>query len=393
VTLTARDGAASTVFLAICATVASSVPVFLISALFVLISAELAVPAWALGLIVASFWVAAAFTSGPAGTLTTHIGSRRVIILTCVVAAASLAGAAVLTQDWPWFILWAVVGGISTGLCHPSTNHLIGLRVSLERRALAFGLKQSAVPLAALAAGLAIPLISEQLGWRAVYLFGVGGALAVLVLFLTFGPRRPPRGTVRKRTSTPLDRDQRKFFRLLACSTMLGAGAAACVSTWAVVAAVDRGLDPAPAGVLFGTASLLGGIMRVVVGATDTGKGTTLRTIGVMQLAGGAGAVLLLVPGVAPFAVGVALALGIGWGWTGLGHFVVSLRAGTATPAATGLVQTGSYVGCAAGPLLTGVLYTQWGSDPIWVLCILAFGIAGVIALALQHRISKGRQS
>ncbi|TQJ29894.1 nitrate/nitrite transporter [Microbacterium sp. SLBN-146] len=384
--LIARDGGKSTLLISIGATVVSGIPAFLIGALFTQINGDIGIPSWSLGVIVATYWVFAALSSTPSGRLTANIGSRKVIILTIVVAMLSLVGAALVTPSWQWFLVWAAVGGVATGLCHPSTNHLINLRVSGERRALAYGVKQSAIPLASFLAGLAIPAIALTLGWRWAYALAAGIAAVVLVVFFLVGPRRLPKGTVRKNSSAPLTREQRVYFLTLASVTTLGAGSAACASTFGVVSAIEHGMHPAVAGVLFAAASLTGAFMRIAVGALERGGGNTMRTITVMLAAGLVGSVLMAFTREWAFGIGLVLVLGVGWGWTGLTHYVVSSTAGRATPAATGLVQTGSYLGCAILPIVGGALFAVWGSTPIWYLSGVGFLVATTLAIVVWRR-------
>lgn len=382
-----RDTGRSTVALSIGATVASGLPVFLVGALFVQISADLDVPDWALGVIVAVFWIAAALGSNSSGLLTAKIGSRRVVILTFLVAAASLLAAALLTPRWEWLILWTILGGISTSLCHPATNHLLRLRVSEGRRALAYGLKQSAVPLASLLAGLAIPFLALTLGWRSAYVLAAVLAVALLGLFLVIGPKRLPKGTKRVSSSVPLTRSQKIFFLSLASATLLGAGAATSGATFGVVSAVERGMDAGTAGFVLSAASLVGAIVRVGAGAlADRRPGNPVRWIAAMQLIGFVGGAVMIFSSGVMFAVGLALVMGIGWGWTGLGHFIVARLAGPATPSATALVQTGSYAGCAIAPVLGGIIYANGGSTPVWIMVAAMFLVAGVIALVVSRQ-------
>lgn len=384
-TLIARDGGRSTIIISIGATIASGIPAFLIGALFTQIDGDIGIPSWSLGVIVATYWVFAAISSTPSGRLTSRIGARKVIILTIVVAVISLAGAAILTPTWQWFLVWAAIGGMATGLCHPSTNHLINMRVDLRKRALAYGVKQSAVPLSSFMAGLAIPVIALTLGWRWAYGFAALGACIVLVVFFRIGPRGLPRGTVRKKSSVPLTPHQRTYFLMLASVTTLGAGAAACAATFGVVSAIEHGMHPGAAGVLFAAASLTGALMRIVVGALERG-GKTMRTITLMLAAGFVGSVLMAFTREWAFGIGLVLVLGIGWGWTGLTHYVVSSTAGKATPSATGLVQTGSYLGCAVMPVIGGALFAVWGSTPIWYLSGAMFFVATILAVVVWRR-------
>ena len=383
----ARDSGRATILLAVGITIAAALPVFLVAALFTEIADDITVPRYGLGVIVASYWVAAALVSVVAGKLTARIGARKVVLLTLAIAVSSLLCSALIVPSWQWLVVWTVVGGVATGTSHPATNHLLALRVSVKNHSLAFGLKQSAVPLATLASGLSIPLIALTLGWRWAFATGAVTALLLIFAFLAFGPRRLPSGTKRVATKVPLSPELSRFFMSLACVTALGAAGATIVASFGVISAVDRGIEAGAAGFLLSAASAVGAFMRIGVGAAAGRDGRdALKIIAVMQLLGGAGIFLMVPNNQWTYALGLILAFGIGWGWPGLVHFSVSRIAGPATPAATGIVQTGTYIGCAAGPLLAGAGYSVWGDQAIWLLSAFMLTIAGCIAFLVSKR-------
>lgn len=382
-----RDTGRATILLAMGITIAGALPVFLVAALFTEISKDIPIPRYALGVGVASSWVAAALISAAAGKLTAKIGARKVVLLTLALAVISLLGCAIYVPYWQWLIVWMVVGGIATSTSHPATNQLVTLRVSLKNHSLAFGLKQSAVPLTTLAAGLSIPLIALTLGWRWAFAMAAGATVLLIFVFLSFGPRRRPSGIKRIATKVPLGPELTTFFRYLSCVTALGAGGATILGSFGVISAVDRGIGAGSAGFLLGAASVIGALMRIGVGAVAGQAGReSLKMISVMQLVGGVGIFLMVPDNRWTYSVGLILAFGIGWGWPGLVHFSVSKIAGPATPAATGIVQTGTYIGCAVGPLLAGAGYALWGDKAIWLLSATMLTGAGGIAFLVSKR-------
>jgi MFS family permease len=381
-----RDTGKIAVALGVGTTIAGGIPVFLIGALFVQLQGDVHAPAWVLGFSVAAYWAAAAVVSMLSGRVISRIGSRRATIVTISVAIVSLLGSATLVTSWPLLVFWAVVGGAGNGLGHPASNHLITLRVNPAKAATALGIKQAAVPFAAFIAGLTVPILALTVGWQ--WGFGAAAILSVLLLvaFFRYGPRRV---AARKRPPhLRLGRPLVRYLLLIASITTLGAGAAGATSAYAVTAGIDRGLDDAFAGVLLSVGSLLGAVTRVVAGrAADRTRGKhALSMTGWMLIAGALGVVLMSVDTEITYVIGLVLALGIGWGWTGLTHFVVSRVAGPATPSATGIVQTGSYIGSGAGPLLFGLGFAFSTSSAIWLVVGAAYAASAVVAFSLTRR-------
>ena len=85
-----------------------------------------------------------------------------------------------------------------------------------------------------------------------------------------------------------------------------------------------------------------------------------------------------------PLFVGGALAaFTLGWGWPGLFNLAVVDSNRAAPGSATGVSQTGIYVGAAAGPALFGALAAGAGYSTAWlVVAATTFVSAGVLWLA-----------
>lgn len=375
-------GERSTVGLAVGTTITGGMPVFLLGALFAQLQGDLDAPAWVLGVAVAWYWAVAAVVSMLSGRVISRIGSRTATVLSIAGAVASLLGSAFLAPTWIALVLWAGLGGAANSLGHPASNHLMSLKVPAERLATAFGVKQAAVPFAAFLAGLAVPAVALTLGWQ--WGFGLSAVLGavLLVLFLRFGPRRAP-GSVRKRgPHVPLPGPLLRYLLLMSTATTIGAAAAGAASAFAVTAGIQRGIPDALAGILLSAGSLLGAVARTVAGrvADRTGGRIALPLTAALLASGAIGTALLAVDATWAFAIGALLALGPGWGWTGLTHFVVSRVSGAATPSATGIVQTGSYLGSGGGPLVFGLAFAAVGTGAGHTLVWLPVAVAQVVA-------------
>jgi hypothetical protein len=112
-----------------------------------------------------------------------------------------------------------------------------------------------------------------------------------------------------------------------------------------------------------------------------------LRTIAFMALIGGAGMLVMAIPGPGFYIGGFLVATGIGWGWPGLVHYGITRIASHATLAATGIVQTGTYLGSTVSPIVVGlILATPSNAGFAW-LTLGCMSLGGVLMFTLAHRL------
>lgn len=372
-----RPGRRATAIAAL-TTVVAVLPVFLVGGLAVQLEADLGMTASALGVAVAAFWAVSALLSAPAGYVASSLGRRRGMPLAVSLGLVALLGIAVLTPHWAWLILWLSVAGAANALIHPLSNGLIVDQVGTRHRAFAFGLKQAAIPAATLTAGLSVPVVALTVGWEWTFAVAAFLAAVLVVVLLRVLPRRQP-GTATRSAhpkGTRLPKRLRPFLLATAVAGGLGSAQANAVGAFTVVSAVEAGFSPAAAGLLLGAASVAGIMARPLVGiAADRGIGGSMATVALMMAAGCAGLIGMASGQPVAFAVGCVVAFGFGWGWNGLVHYVVSKSAHPFTAQATGVTQSGTYIGGTLGPLLFGLLFFRF--DPA-----VGWGLAAVVAAA-----------
>lgn len=378
--------------LAVLVNVLAGLPVFLVAALFPQITAQIPAVDGAVGVCVAAFWVAAALSSNGAGWLTARIGVRHSLHTTLGLAGVSLLGTVGLSPRWEFLPLWLAVGGVATGLCHPATNQLLVKLVKPDAQAVAFGIKQSALPVATLLSGFAIPVVALTVGWQWAYIAAVlATGLAFVSLFISMeaGDGRTPAGSKGpSQSSRPLlSASSKVYFRCLGCATSLASGASMIVSAYAVVNAPVGVVSHASAGTMLGIASAIAIVSRISLGwwAGATGA-RPLRIVVALLLIGLLGALLLAVGSAVLYMAGLAFALGFGWAWPGLVHYTVSRTAREGTPRATGMVQTGTYIGCCSGPLIGSAIMAFGSSTAVWALAALLFACAAAAVWFVTNR-------
>jgi predicted MFS family arabinose efflux permease len=105
-----------------------------------------------------------------------------------------------------------------------------------------------------------------------------------------------------------------------------------------------------------------------------------------LLVSGAGGFALLAVGEPAPFVAGVFVAFALGWGWPGLFNLAVVDLHREAPGAATGISQTGIYVGAAGGPAAYGLLSSAIGYAAAW-------GVAGALSLVAAAAVASAARA
>lgn len=380
------------VTLAVVIVVVSTQPVFLLGAGFLGIGPEFGFGTTGLGALTAAFFLTASISSAPLGRLVQRIGWQRAMRINATVSGLILVLIAVIADSLVVFAALMIAAGVIYGLANPAANQALADHVDPRRRALMFGLKHAGIPSSTLVAGLAVPIVIVQFGWRPAY--GLASCLAVVVLLLV------PRRHAVKPVATVTDADSRRFVAPMPPPLLIGLAVGAALATWAaialstylVAAAVDRGLSEIEAGWLLfaGSASSIGG--RILAGqVTDRIGGRGFGAIAGLTAVGGVVFVLLAVTTGPTFAFFVLVAFATGWGWPGLMTYtVVNANSGSAA-ASSGITQAGIFVGAGLGPVVLGWVAETWSFDIVWLVVAAALAAASATIL-LVGRLAVARK-
>ncbi len=92
-----------------------------------------------------------------AGSLVARLGGTHVVHGVVLCVGALLVLIALTAHSLPALIVYLVLAGIANALAQPATNQPLAQRVSLSRQGAAFGAKYSAIPVASMLSGLAVP--------------------------------------------------------------------------------------------------------------------------------------------------------------------------------------------------------------------------------------------
>jgi MFS family permease len=368
---------------AVATTTASVIPVFLVGGLVVQISDELGFSPAGLGLAVALYFAAGALCSLPAGWLVERYGDRLTSRAGVLLSALSMLAVALLAHSYLTLVIIMMVGAAANSLGQLSSNLSLARQVPRHRQGLSFGVKQSAIPLATLLTGAAVPTIALTVGWRWVFVVVAGLALLVLPL-APRGPRPPIRAAG---TADPRADRATMALIVVAIGATLSAGSASALGIFLIDSAVAQRIDPATAAAVLTIGSVVGVCARIGGGWLADRRGRHHLVVVAATLAVGAlGLALLALPGMAPLIIGTVLGFGVGWSWPGVLNFAVVRLNPKAPAAATSITQAGVYLGGCLGPLVFGVLATH--SYPLaWLVAAGAMVGAAVMIMVGRWRL------
>jgi predicted MFS family arabinose efflux permease len=364
--------------LAVATGAASVLPGFLVGALALQIRSDLDVRVEAVAAGVSVFFLAGALSASWGGRLADHVGAVRAMRWCVLITTACLLAGALLAESLVVLLLLLAVAGVSNAVCQPAINLFVSEQVPADRQGLGFGIKQSGIPAAILVSGLALPVLAIPLGWRATFALCALGPLAIGVAL-----RRDSSMHVSRR---PASRRPSRVLVLTAIGAALATAGPSALGAYLVASAVDVGIAEGTAGLLAAISSGLSLAVRVTLGArADRRRDYGLSTVVVLLAAGSLGFALMATNMVPTFVAGTLLAFTLGWGWPGLFNLAV-VDSNRETPgSASGISQTGIYVGAGGGPAAFGALYAGAGHSAAW-LVVAGITLVGAAVIWLAAR-------
>lgn len=379
----AQSGRRTTV-VAVLATILAMLPVFLLGSVAILVRSELGFDEAALGLSLSCFYATTTLCSVPGGHVAERLGARRTLVVATSASACSLGGIALLAHSWVTMTAFLVLGGAANGLAQPASNLALAHGVTPTRMGFAFGVKQAAIPMAGLVAGLALPAVALTLGWRWAF---AGCALAAVVI-AGVAPRVVGAGPSRREPAAQEDAPRGPLI-ILACACAFGSAPGVALGAFLVQSSVESGLSAEIAGLILALGGAVGVLARLISGwLADRREGGHLTVVACMLVlgAGGYGLVAVSDGRIGLLIAGTTLAFGLAWGWPGL-YFLAIVRLNPNAPAAaSGVGQAGGAAGGVLGPLLFGMVVAA-GSYPV------AWWGAGASALMSALLMVVGRQA
>lgn len=369
---------------AVCVSVVTVLPMFLTAGLAVQIGVDLGFSPARLGAAPGAFFGAMALTSVATGRVVERFGPLRTIRVVALAVAVLLMLVAVVAHSFPVLVGLLVLAGCANALAQPATNQLVAHSIPAARQGLAYGAKYSAIPIASMLSGLAVPVLGLTIGWRwAFAVFAVAAALAAAWPFPRLGSRAVTDDAAPAAPPLP-----RRLLVLLAIGVGMAAASGSAMAIFMVSSAVDAGWSEGEAGLLFAAASSVGIAARLLAGARADQRGRNhLLGVAIMLLTGAVGVAGLASGVPLLYALGAPIAFGAGWGWPGLFILAVVTLNRSGPAAATSLTQVGTSIGCVIGPVGFGLVATEVSYAAAWTTDAVVLLLAAAVVLLGRSRV------
>ena len=380
------------------ATIVCILPPFLLGAMGVQIRDDLEFSEAGIGFGVGAFFLTASGLSAVMGRRAERAGGGAALRVAALWAGAAQLLVAVGARSLPSLVALLAFAGGANALGQPAANLVIARALPARRQGIGFAVKQSAIPFSTFLGGLAVPALALTVGWR--WAFVSAAALAVLAAFLVpVRPRdadqcRPASDNRRARSGRSDGRLPLPIMTVLALGAALGAAAAGTLGAFLVSAGVDTGLSEGTAGIALSVGSGLGIACRLWAGMrADRRTGGHLRRVAAMLAVGAFGYLLFATGEPGLFLAGLPLAFGAGWAWPGLFNLAIVLENPASPAAATGVTQTGTYLGAVLGPLLFGLVAEHLSFAWSWTLAATTSLLAACAIWAGRRMLRNDRQT
>jgi MFS family permease len=362
----------------------STQPVFLVGAAFFQIGPEFGLGPLGLGFLTAAFFLASSISSPILGRWVQQVGWRRAMRFNCLASSALMMSTALFARSVWWLAGFLIVSAAVYGMSNPAANQALALHTDPDRAATVFGLKHAGIPSSTLLAGLAVPVLVVNFGWRAGFV--ASSLMAAAVWFLI--PRSDQAESAAFRAAPqrgrPLTPD---LIRLLAAAAGLASLAATALGTYMVSSAVDGGFSEVAAGYLQFAGSAVSILARVVAGVVvDRHKAPGYLGLFTLMAVGGLAFVGLSSTTGAMFAMVTILAYATGWAWPGLMTFTVVDANRGAAAKASAIMQAGVFVGAGAGPVVVGGVVERSGFGAAFVVVAGCLMLAAVLVRVVQAK-------
>lgn len=360
------------------ATIIASLPGLMTGALAPRLSESLTFSVAGLGTAFAISSGISALVSAWIGRSVDRIGASQSILIAMLFTSTVALAIALIMRDFRALVVLLVLGTLASRLIEPAANRLLVEEIDQRRLGLAFGLKQSAPPVAAVLAGLSVSLPD----WRLAYALTAALALGVAVSVRRHANRAVAQASQAssgqaRRSESDERGDDRRTILILTIAFGLAHASFPAVLQFYVTAAVAAGATPSSAGQMLAIASALAVATRLTLGVvSDRIFDGHLKLCGAMLAIGGFGFVLLATEGLLLARIGVIIGLGSAWGFNGVFWFTMVRYNASNAGSVSGRIAPGALIALTLSPLIFGQIAENIGFRAGWLFSATMAGLA-----------------
>ena len=364
---TARS-ALTTYVAAVTVTTGGMLPVMLLGTLAVQIRASLGFPTGHIAILVAIFFLASAGVSVFAGGLCQRRPLRLTLVSSAALSTLSLLGTAAAAMELVTFAITMLAGAAAAALSTPATNELVAANLAPHRQGVAHGVKQAAIPLAGVLAGLAVPIVGLTLGWRWGFaLAALVPATGIIASWRATQHANMPRPRSPQPARAATSRAPPRALRYLAIGVGCGAAAITSIHSFSLLAAADAGLDEGDAGIYIAVGSVIVIVVRIGAGVrADRVSTNRLVPVAGMLAASVAGYLIMMSGDPSFMGFGIVVTLTFGWGWPGLLTLAVVELYPDRAAVTTGTIMAAIFAGGFGGPLIFAAIESTGSFSAAW---------------------------
>ncbi len=148
------------------------------------------------------------------------------------------------------------------------------------------------------------------------------------------------------------------------------------------------GFAEGTSGLIAAAGSVVVMAVRITLGAwSDRTPRDAFPLVATMMMLGALGFGVMSSQGRAPLLAGGLVAYAAGWGWPGLFNLAIAQANPSGPAAASGVTQTGTYLGVATGPLLFGWLAEHVGYGAAFVSAAAGAALGAVCIVVGRRRV------
>jgi len=329
-----------------------------------------------LGISTACFFGVSTLMAPLSGRFVDFLGGRRTSRVVAAGSITVLVGLLLAPSPQVMVAVFAIAGLVQslaiTGSNLVMTHVLFG-----SWPAASFGVRQTAVPLLSMFAGIGASMLPPTIDWRVP--FGMFGMLPIALLFLAPTSSAP----VKTRAIRLSFHSQAAphVFTLLGAIGFFGGIAVSAFMTYAVISLTAIEWSAGSAGGIVAVGSAAGITMRIASGAyVDHTRSRVFMITAALLVTGSVGGLCIASGDTALAAVGVLLAYGGGWAFPGLLQYAITAAFPNRVGRTTGIVQIGTGIGITVGPLLFTILRSHVNLGAAWIGIAISSLLAAAVA-------------